>query len=257
MKPTMILLYCLCIFLTSCSRTENTNANLPKSNKGKVMSKNEIENKQSLKKNELEKQFRWALVQWKQHLNKPEVQVSSFSEAKFDCKAYRKIIALGRPVLPLIMNEMRNGNNLLVYAVRDITGMDFSQIEKMVDLDRLQEKGSHVDESRQRPDDLVRFVRFIAACYFYYEVNDSFPDSVSILKAFCVDNNLACRKSDWSKFTCQKLKGDELAIEYESEQGPVSILLDISQHQIEDYESLKEHMENEIRQKLETLETEN
>jgi hypothetical protein len=115
------------------------------------------------------------------------------------------------------------------------------------------DNGTHVDESRQRPDDLERF---IAACYFYFEVNDSFPDSVSILKAFCVDNNLACRKSDWSKFTCEKLKGDKLAIEYESEQGPVSILLDSSQPQIEDYESLKEHMENEIRQKLETLETE-
>jgi hypothetical protein len=75
--------------------------------------------------------------QWQIFLSNPspKLSVSSRSEDFIDCEPYRKIIALGKPVILFLIEKMeegrlsgwRGGQFLLWHAVRDISGVDLSK----------------------------------------------------------------------------------------------------------------------------------
>ena len=52
----------------------------------------------------------------------------------FDSKAYLKMVQLGRPLLPLIVEEMKGGNGLIFHVAMDITELTPSDIEKELDV---------------------------------------------------------------------------------------------------------------------------
>ncbi len=75
-------------------------------------------------------EFKRLVKEWSAHLQSPEVMLSSHLGILTDCDAYREIVSLGYPALPLIIDEMRKGNNFLWFAVRDITGVKTADISR-------------------------------------------------------------------------------------------------------------------------------
>jgi len=56
--------------------------------------------------------------------------VSSDLKVDFDSEAYLGMVKLGRPVLPLIVEEMKRGHGLLFHVVMDITELTPRDLEK-------------------------------------------------------------------------------------------------------------------------------
>lgn len=60
----------------------------------------------------LEEQFSEAIKEWRIHLNKPSIQVSSSSRHFIDCEAYRNIRSMGKKAIPFIRQLYNEeGNN--------------------------------------------------------------------------------------------------------------------------------------------------
>ncbi len=83
---------------------------------------------------ELRQEFQQLLRQWDEHRRSPHVTVSSNMTVDFDCEAYLEMVRLGRPLLPLAIEEMKGGHNWLFHVVKDITGLTPRDIEQELDV---------------------------------------------------------------------------------------------------------------------------
>lgn len=73
---------------------------------------------------ELQKRYKQALADWRQHINRREIQEQSNTDYYIDNAPFRKIIAFGTDALPLLMEDIAGGEFFLNYAVQSITRVD-------------------------------------------------------------------------------------------------------------------------------------
>lgn len=89
---------------------------------------------QNVEDNNIEERFNELYTEWREYINTSPVKFSSKSRDYINCKPYKEIIEMGRPVLPYIIEKMEtaklSGNmgvdSFLWYAIRDITGVDLT-----------------------------------------------------------------------------------------------------------------------------------
>lgn len=81
--------------------------------------------------------FNQAVQEWIEHCKNPHVQVSSSSEPVRNCDAYRKIISMGREVLPLIRQLYDADASFFIHG-QDKTG-DYAAFPTTKRLTRRQE----------------------------------------------------------------------------------------------------------------------
>ena len=62
--------------------------------------------------------------EWKGYIQKPEIMVSSNTSDYINCDAYEKIVDLGKPALPYIMEKLAKGDFFLNEAAHRITKID-------------------------------------------------------------------------------------------------------------------------------------
>jgi hypothetical protein len=72
----------------------------------------------------VEEVFQRCYEEWQGHVRRPEVRISSRTEDYLRCPAFEKIVELGEPALPFIMEKLRQGDFFLHHAAGRITGLD-------------------------------------------------------------------------------------------------------------------------------------
>lgn len=85
---------------------------------------------------------------WQEYINRPNVKVSSRSEDYIKCKPYNEIIKLGKPVLPHLVEKLKEGKAsnwhesqfFLWHAIKDITGTNLAEYEKFLPEQQIAEK---------------------------------------------------------------------------------------------------------------------
>lgn len=77
---------------------------------------------------ELQQKFMHLYDQWHDLIEKPEIRIHSNLSFYVDNELYNRIIELGTPVLPLIVDKLRLGDFLLNRAISTITGLTISDI---------------------------------------------------------------------------------------------------------------------------------
>lgn len=73
---------------------------------------------------DVEKKFRALMLQWHDYMKQPPIVFCSNPETLISCEPYHDIVQLGKSALPFIVADMKKGQFLLWYAVRDITGVN-------------------------------------------------------------------------------------------------------------------------------------
>jgi len=79
---------------------------------------------------ELGRKLRQLIKEWDEHFCSPNVGASANMTDLLDCEAYLKMVRLGRPLLPLIIEEMKGGHGWLFCVAMDITGLTPGDIEQ-------------------------------------------------------------------------------------------------------------------------------
>lgn len=75
---------------------------------------------------------KWA-GEWKAYCEQPEIELSSDIQAVLDCEPFRKLVGMGKPVIPPIMGRFEtNGDGIKIrdglrweFVLQDITGEPF------------------------------------------------------------------------------------------------------------------------------------
>ena len=60
-------------------------------------------------KQSIKKRFEALYSQWQDYINQPKVQISSRSQDYINCKPYNDMIKMGEPILPYLIEKMKNG----------------------------------------------------------------------------------------------------------------------------------------------------
>lgn len=121
-------------------------------------------NKQLIIKNmNLEEEFNQAIEEWKIHCKKPELEYSSTRvPAVTNCDAYKKIVAMGPKIFPLIRNlydrDSSKDSELgkiklfgLISIVKEIAGSDFQMPVEGIKNEGLEQYAKvWLDENMQR-----------------------------------------------------------------------------------------------------------
>lgn len=143
MRTRLGLIACLALTLTCCQCSSEVQRGESSELQGDKVTTNTVRRGQTRQANrELQAKFAQLLRRWDKHLKSPQVRLSARPHEHLNCEAYRAIVRLGKDALPLIIEEMRRGNNLLFFAVNDITGLTVNDVQK-----ELQAKGILPDES--------------------------------------------------------------------------------------------------------------
>jgi hypothetical protein len=142
MRITLSLVVCATLSAASCQSDNEMDRATHAGRKvhGITMDKDAI-TPSGLCSKELAETFAGLLKQWERYRNCPRVIASSRLDVIYDCEAYRAVVKLGRPVLPLIIDEMREHNFWLAFAVRDITGVTPAQLEEELGIQGLSVHG--------------------------------------------------------------------------------------------------------------------
>lgn len=86
--------------------------------------------------------------QWQEYIKKPEIMISSRSEDYINCKPYQDIIKLGEAALPYLIEKIRDGKDsswkegqfFLWYAVKEVSGVDLTEENKIFSEQEIAEK---------------------------------------------------------------------------------------------------------------------
>jgi hypothetical protein len=80
---------------------------------GDSMGKNNNQSKKIYKNNinpgTIQKEFTHLYSQWQEYIQQPEVKISSRSKDYINCNPFKGIIKLGKPVLPYLIQKMKEG----------------------------------------------------------------------------------------------------------------------------------------------------
>jgi hypothetical protein len=102
-------------------------------------------------KEDIKDKFSRLYAEWQNYINQPKIQFSSRFDARTNCKPYEEIINMGNPAVPLLIEKMEKGKSTnwgereyyLWYAVRHITGIDFSVQDDAIGVKSIAEKYIH------------------------------------------------------------------------------------------------------------------
>lgn len=79
---------------------------------------------------ETRERFNALYEEWKEASQHPEVRLSSRPEDYINNEPYRKMVAMGREALPLVIEKLEQGEFLLNQAVADMEGVGLDELIK-------------------------------------------------------------------------------------------------------------------------------
>ncbi len=76
----------------------------------------------NIKNAKIKKEFDALFLEWQKVIQSPKIQVCSRSQDYINNEPYRRIVKMGTPALPLVIEKLKQGIFLLNQAVFEITG---------------------------------------------------------------------------------------------------------------------------------------